>query len=171
MIRKYKSWSGLSLINLLGLVGIYGLITVFVRGYLANPTIVSLSVILIVLSVATIAYINYLSLLLRKRTKEFYLRKLLGASDIQVVTQLVMESVVLTTFLVVSGLVLAELLMPWCSKFATFDIVIDPLNFLYQVLLVAIIVIPVGLVSVLLPVRSFLRYIKSNFSKLSRRSF
>lgn len=171
MIRKYKSWTGLSLINLLGLIAIYGLITVFMRGFVANPTLLSLSVILIVLFVATIAYINFLSLQFRKRTKEFYVRKLLGARDIQLGAQLILESIVLTTFLAVSGLVLAELLLPWCGRLITFNVVVDPISFINQIALVLIIVIPVGVLSVLFPVRGFIRYIRSNFSKLSHRSY
>ena len=36
MSRKYKSWGGLSWINLVGLIGIYGLIFILIRGFMAN---------------------------------------------------------------------------------------------------------------------------------------
>ena len=171
MSRKYKSWGGLSWINLVGLIGIYGLIFILIRGFLANPSLVSLVIILLILFVAAVAYVNYVTLQLRSRTKEFYVRKMLGASDSQVVTQVVLESVVLTTFLVVSGMVLAELATPWGGKILGAPLVLEPVGLFGQITIASVMVIPIGIFTVIMPVRKYISYVKKNFSKLSHRTY
>jgi putative ABC transport system permease protein len=171
MIRKYKSWSGLSLLNLLGMISIYGLIVLLISGFIISRNALSLIVIAVILLVVGIAYVNYITLQLRKRLKEFYVRKLLGASDNQIMSQLLMESIILSAFLVVSGLVLAELVSPWCGEIIGIAISVSSMSFFTQLFIVVMLVIPVGLVSAVLPIRSFINYVKNNFSKLSHRTY
>jgi putative ABC transport system permease protein len=171
MIRKYKSWSGLSLLNLLGMISIYGLIVLLISGFIISRNALSLIVIVVILLVVGIAYVNYITLQLRKRLKEFYVRKLLGASDNQIMSQLLMESIILSAFLVVSGLVLAELVSPWCGEIIGIAISVSSMSFFTQLFIVVMLVIPVGLVSAVLPIRSFINYVKNNFSKLSHRTY
>lgn len=171
MSRKYKSWGGLSWINLLGLIGIYGLIFTLIRGFMASPDLISLTIILLILFVAAVAYVNYVTLQLRNRTKEFYVRKILGASDAELTLQVLLESIVLTSFLVVSGMVLAELAAPWCGKILGAPIVLDTVGLFGQIIIAAVMVLPVGLAAVLLPIKKYLNYIKNNFSKLSHRTY
>lgn len=171
MSRKYKSWGGLSWINLVGLIGVYGLIFILIRGFITNPDTVSLVIILLILFVAAVAYINYVTLQLRRRTKEFYVRKLIGAKDNELLTQILLESTVLTSFLVISGMVLAELATPWCGKILGAPITFEPIGLAGQALIVLIIVLPIGVGSVFLPVRNYIGYVKENFSKLSHRSY
>ena len=169
MSRKYKSWGSLSWINLVGLIFIYGLVFILIRGFLASPDLVSLVIILLILFVAAVAYVNYVTLQLRNRTKEFYVRKLLGASNKQVILQVLLESVVLTSFLVVSGMVLAELATPWCGKILGVPLSLKAVGLGGQVIIAAAMVIPVGLFSILLPVKRYLTYLKKNYLKLSHR--
>ena len=171
MIRKYKSWSGLALLNLLGMVSIYGLIVLLISSFLVSQNMLTLVVIILIGLVAGIAYINYISLQLRKRLKEFYVRKLLGASDKQIISQLLLESVVLSAFLVVSGMVLAELVSPWCGEIIGFAISISSMSLLAQIFVVIILVLPIGLLVVIIPIRSFINYLKNNFSKLSHPTY
>ena len=171
MIRKYKSWSGLALLNLLGMVSIYGLIVLLISSFLVSQNMLTLVVIILIGLVAGIAYINYISLQLRKRLKEFYVRKLLGASDKQIISQLLLESVVLSAFLVVSGMVLAELVSPWCGEIIGFAISISSMSLLAQIFVVIILVLPIGLLGVIIPIRSFINYLKNNFSKLSHPTY
>lgn len=171
MSRKYKSWGGLSWVNLVGLIGIYGLIFILMRSFLAHPNLISLGIILLILFVAAVAYVNYVSLQLRNRTKEFYIRKILGATDAQVLIQVLLESTVLTTFLVVSGMVLAELLAPWGDKVLGVPVELAPVGLFGQIIIAAIMVIPVAWVSVLLPIKKYLAYLKNNFAKLSHRTY
>lgn len=171
MSRKYKSWGGLSWITLIGLIGIYGLVFILIRGFMANPDPIALAIIILILFVAAVAYINYLTLQLRNRLKEFYVRKMIGASDAQLMTQILLESVVLTTFLVISGMVLAELATPWCGKILGAMITLEPVGLLGEVVIAIILVLPVGLAGVILPVRNYINYLKTNFSKLSHRTY
>ena len=171
MIRKYKSWSGLSLLNLLGMISIYGLIVLLISGFIVSRNMLSLVVIVLIVIVVAIAYVNYITLQLRKRLKEFYVRKLLGASDKQVMSQLLLESIVLSAFLVVSGMVLAELVSPWCGEIIGVTISISSMSFFTQLFVVIILVIPVGLLSVVFPIRTFINYLKKNFSNLSHRTY
>ena len=168
MIRKYKSWSGLSLLNLLGMIGVYALIVLLISGFMATRNLLIMVVIVLIILVAAIAYINYITLQLKNRVKEFYVRKLLGASDGQIMSQLLLESLVLSVFLVVSGLVLAELVSPWCGQVFGIAISVTSMSFLVQLSVVIILVVPVGLVGVVLPVHTFINYLKNNFTKLSR---
>ena len=84
------------MLNLLGMIGVYGIIVLLISGFMVSRDILSLIVIGLILLVAGIAYVNYITLQLRKRLKEFYVRKLLGASDNQVMAQLLLESIVLS---------------------------------------------------------------------------
>lgn len=169
MSRKYKSWSGLSWINLVGLIGVYGLIYILIRGFLAAPDVVSLVIILLILFVAAVAYINYVTLQLQRRTKEFYVRKLIGAKDSQLLLQVLLESIVLTSFLVVSGMVLAELVAPWCGKILGTPINLDPVGLAGQILIVLAMVLPIGIGSIFLPLKNYLTFLKENFSRLSNK--
>ena len=140
MIRKYKSWSGLALLNLLGMIGVYGLIVLLISGFLISRNMLSLIVIVLIILVAGIAYLNYITLQLRKRLKEFYVRKLLGASDKQIMSQLLLESIVLSAFLGVSGMVLAEIVAPWCGEIFGVAISVSSMSFLRQITVIIIII-------------------------------
>jgi len=159
------------MINLIGLIGIYGLISVLLRGLFQNPDSFSFAIIILIAFVAAIAYVNYVTLQFRKRIKEFYIRKLLGANDKQIGGQLILESTVLTTFLVVSGMVLAEIASPWCGRLLGSPFVIEPVTFIGQIVIVLLMVIPIGILSIALPLKNYLKYIRENFAKLSHRTY
>lgn len=159
------------MLNILGMIGIYGLLVMLISGFIINRNVLSLIVIVLILLVAGIAYVNYITLQLRKRLKEFYVRKLLGASDKQIMSQLLLESIVLSAFLVVSGMVLAEIVAPWCGEIIGVAISVSSMSFLVQLAVVIILVVPVGLVAVVFPIRSFINYVKDNFSKFSHSNY
>ncbi len=171
MIRKYKSWTGLAMLNLLGMIGVYSLIILLISNFIITRNPLSLIVISLILLVTAIAYVTYISLQLRKRLKEFYVRKLLGASDSQLMSQLLLESIVLSAFLVVSGMVLAELVAPFCSVILGTPISVSGMPLVAQLAVVILLVVPIGILSVIFPIRSFINYLRINFSKLSHRSY
>lgn len=166
MTRKYKTWNGLTIASLLGLIAIYGLLSLLTSGFLAAPDITGLGILLTVLFVAGIAYINLMAMKLQRRTKEFYIRKLLGARDGEIMIQILLESFVLTGFLAVSGIVLAELLTPLCGHLL--GMTIKPVSLAFQVMLIILIEVLVGILSVLFPVRNFIRHIKNHLSRLAQ---
>lgn len=153
------------------MIGIYGLLVMLINGFIINRNVLSLIVIVLILLVAGIAYVNYITLQLRKRLKEFYVRKLLGASDKQIMSQLLLESIVLSAFLVVSGMVLAEIVAPWYGEIIGVAISVSSMSFLMQLAVVIILVVPVGLVGVVFPIRSFINYVKDNLSKFSHSNY
>ncbi|MEN8250594.1 MAG: FtsX-like permease family protein [Bacteroidota bacterium] len=171
MIRKYKSWSGLSLVTLLGLVAIIALVVLLIKGFLISQNVLSLIVILVILLIVSVAYANYITLQLRKRAKEFYLRKLLGARDIQIMLQILLESTILTSFMVISGMVVAELISPLCGDILGVSLATESLTFWLQLVMIFIIVIPVGVLAIVFPVKSFIKYVKDNITHLSYRKY
>ena len=170
MIRSYKSWSGLAIVNLLGMVAAFGLIITLIKGFLVSPDLTSFFVILLITFVVGVAYASYTTLQLRKRRRETYIRKLLGAKDTQIMLQLVIESVVLVTFLVVSGLVLAELFAPVCENLFGTWFPIEILSFGSQIILVSVLVLPVGVVAAILPIKGFVNYINNYMSNPTSRT-
>ena len=169
MIRKYKSWSGLALINLLGMIGVYALIVLLISGFLVSRNMLSLIVVALIILVAGIAYVNFISLQLRKRLKEFYIRKLLGAENNKIMSQVLLESVVLSAFLIVSGMVLAEIVSPWCGEIIGVAISVSSISFFKQVIILIVLVLPIGILGVIFPIRSFINYMNRNFSRLSHQ--
>ena len=170
MIRNYKSWSGLAIVNILGIVAAFGLIITLIRGFLVNPDLISFFVIILVTFVVAVAYANFTALQLRKRRRETYVRKLLGARDVQIMQHLLIESVVLVTFLVVSGLVLAELFAPVCGAFLGIAMPSNSLSFGIQVMVVMALVFPVGVLGAIFPIRGFVNYVNSNMGNRANRT-
>jgi len=170
MIRSYKSWSGLAIVNLFGMVAVFGLIITLIRGFLVDPNLTSFIVILLIIFVVGVAYASFTALRLRKRRRETYIRKLLGARDIQIMQQLVIESVVLVTFLAVSGLVLAEIFAPVCGSLLGILMPQTILSFGTQILVVIALVIPVGVLGAIFPIKGFVNYINNSLSKPANRA-
>jgi putative ABC transport system permease protein len=168
MMRKYKSWSGLALVTLVGLIMVYALLVLLINNYLVDRNTLFLVIIILISMVAGIAYVNFVSLQLSLRLKEFFIRKLLGASDNDIKWQLLLESIVLLVFLVVSGTVMAQLVSPFSEN------ILDDINLvasraiLGQVLVVVVLVLPIALLTAIFPIRTFLNFLSTNFSKLSQ---
>jgi ABC-type antimicrobial peptide transport system permease subunit len=168
MMRKYKSWKGLALVTLLGLIIMFALLVLLISDYLVDKNTLLLIIIILLAMVVGIAYVNFVTLQLNLRPKEFFVRKLLGATNKEIITQLLLESIVLSVFLVVSGMVLAELVSPLGEKVGSGAIHYSSITILGQISVVVALVLPVGLLTFIFPVRTFLNYINRNFSKLSQ---
>ena len=140
------------MLNLLGMIGIYGLIVLLISSFIISWDMLSLIVIVLIVLVVGMAYINYITIQLRKRLKEFYVRKLLGASDKQIMSQLLLESIVLSAFLVVSGMVLAEIVAPWCGEIFGIAISVSSMSFLMQIAVIIILVVQEDLKEVVHPI-------------------
>jgi len=171
MIRSYKSWSGFFIATLLGIVAALGLAILLIRGLLVNYNTAILTITILLVTVSTFAFANFTMLRLRKRIKEIYLRKLLGAKDHHIQLQLLMESVVLSGFIVVSGLVLAEIISPLGSKFLGVDFASISFYIWQQVLIVIILVLTIGIIGSYFPILGIIKYVKAHFTKLSHNKF
>ena len=171
MIRSYKSWSGFFIATLLGIVAALSLTILLIRILLSNYNLALLIIVILIVIVTTIAFANYTTLRLKKRVKEFYLRKLLGARDSQLQLQLLMESIVLSGFVVVSGLVLAEIISPFGGKVLGVDFTSVSFYIWQQVLIIILLVLPIGLLGSYFPIRGIIKYVKKDFTKLSHKKF
>ena len=85
--------------------------------------------------------------------------------------QVLLESVVLTSFMVVSGMVVAELVSPMFGDLLGVSLVTESMTIGKQILTLVIIVIPVGILSVILPIQSFINHVKDNITHLSHRIY
>jgi putative ABC transport system permease protein len=99
--------------------------------YLVILMIVAISVLLI----ACINYINLSTSIAGQRAKETGIKKVVGASRIQLMTQFYSESIILSLFTVFISLILSELFLPWFNVLTYRNI---ELNFYsYQFLITA----------------------------------
>ncbi|MCE7990521.1 MAG: FtsX-like permease family protein [Roseivirga sp.] len=105
---------------------------------------------LILLLIAVVNYMNLSTARFSKRAKEVGIRKTIGGHRNQLVFQFLVESLTITTFALVVGLMLAEMAMPYFNNYTDKVVDIDytaPLTYFY--LLGTILL--VGLVSGLYP--------------------
>jgi len=77
---------------------------------------------LLILAMACVNFVNLATARASQRAREVALRKVLGAHRRQLVTQFLGESMLLTALALVIGIALAELSLPWLSRFLQSDI-------------------------------------------------
>ncbi len=166
IIRKYRNWQGPELVSLAGLIIAYSLLA-RLAGYLwERPGLCLFTTLVIALLIIAIVYLHFLALQLNRRVGEVFVRKLLGAGNRQIVGQLLLESVVLTTFLAITGLVLAPLLFSLCAR--ALGLPATPVFSTLGQQLVFIIAMDllIGVLAAGLPIRSFMAAIGKNFARL-----
>jgi putative ABC transport system permease protein len=77
---------------------------------------------LLILGMACVNFVNLATARASQRAREVALRKVLGASRRQLVVQFLGESMLLTALALVIAIALAELALPWLSRFLQADI-------------------------------------------------
>jgi putative ABC transport system permease protein len=77
---------------------------------------------LLILTMACVNFVNLTTARASQRAREVALRKVLGASRSQLVTQFLGESFLLTGIALLIGLALAELVLPWLSAYLGLDL-------------------------------------------------
>lgn len=105
---------------------------------------------LILLLIAVVNYMNLSTARFSKRAKEVGIRKTIGGHRNQLVFQFLVESLTITTFALVIGLVLAEMAMPYFNNYTGKVVDIDytaPLTYFYLIGTILL----VGLMSGLYP--------------------
>ncbi|MGQ2983964.1 FtsX-like permease family protein [Flavobacterium sp.] len=103
---------------------------------------VGLSVLILIMSIAN--YVNLATANAIKRAKEVGVRKVLGASKRDVVTQFVFESMVTTFFAILIALVVVEVSLPYYNEFLRKSLVMESSYFLLQLVGVFIAVVLVA---------------------------
>lgn len=168
IIRKYRFWQGLALVNLLVLIIAYSLMAQLFNYLWFGHNALLWTVFIVSLIVIGIIYMNFISWQLQPRAREVFIRKLLGANNRHLLTQLLTESLVQTTFMVVAGMVVAEFFYPLCSRVLGLPSanILSVLS--QQLLFVALLVVPIGVLAAYFPVRSFIRSINRDFGRSTK---
>jgi putative ABC transport system permease protein len=142
--------------------------TAFAEGN-ANVTflriLIGLSILILLLSIAN--YINLATANAVKRAKEVGVRKIVGASKLQIIMQFVFETVLITLFSVLLALVIVELSLPFYNALLNKNLILIGSQFYLQLVLIFILVVFVSGVIPAIYISNFevLKVLKGNFSR------
>ncbi|MBT5187241.1 MAG: FtsX-like permease family protein, partial [Kordiimonadaceae bacterium] len=114
-----------------------------------NVVIGFTSVAILILIIATVNYINLATARAMKRAREVGIRKVMGATKKQLVTQFLGESIVITTIALMIALVVVELSLPVFNdvlgREIAFSFIDNPLNLVFLIILSILIGVIAGL--------------------------
>jgi len=124
-----------------------------------------LSILILILSVVN--YINLATASAIKRAKEVGVRKIIGATKLQIVLQFITETVATTSFAVLLALVIVELSLPYYNQFLSKGLVMNSGQFYIQLLLIFLITIAFAGIFPAIYISNFdvLNVLKGNFSR------
>jgi len=124
-----------------------------------------LSLLILILSIVN--YVNLATANAVKRAKEVGVRKILGASKSNLVTQFIFETVITTVFSILLALVIVELALPYYNDFLNKSLVIHSNQFYVELIVIFVIVVVVSGIFPALYVSNFesLKVLKGNFSR------
>ncbi|RKR10757.1 putative ABC transport system permease protein [Flavobacterium sp. 90] len=127
--------------------------------------LMALSILILLLSIAN--YINLATANAVKRAKEVGIRKVIGASKLQIVIQFVFETILITLFSVLLALVIVELSLPFYNALLNKNLILIGNQFYLQLVLVFILVVFVSGVIPAIYISNFevLKVLKGNFSR------
>jgi len=127
--------------------------------------VMGLSILILILSVVN--YINMATANAVKRAKEVGVRKIVGATKSQIVTQFVFETTLITLFSVLLAMVIVELTLPFYNAFLNKDLMLIGNQFYFQLILIFFFVIIVSGVFPAVYIANFetLKVLKGNFSR------
>lgn len=125
----------------------------------------SLSVLILILSIVN--YINLATANAIKRAKEVGVRKIIGASKVQIVWQFLFETVVTTVVAILIALVIVELSLPYYNEFLGKELVIHNNQFYLQLILVFLVTIVFAGIFPAIYISNFevLKVLKGNFGR------
>jgi len=163
MLRKARSWSTLFMANLLGFILGLSLVELilmqFFNLYQTNESTwqPALALALIVLSLVTINYANFTTMQLKNRFRESGLRKLLGATNKQVATQHLLESIMIVIVAVLLSMILTEVAHPWFNQLFNMSFSLREHSMSAQLLMAIFFIGFVGIVGSVYPIWNFAR--------------
>jgi len=131
---------------------------------------IALSCALMILLLSIVNYINLTNAYVIRRINELGIRKILGASNKQIVGQLVFETLINSAIAVVIALVFVELMLPFFSLFINKNLSLNLLDF-WQIIagIVVVVVVLGGLVPALFIYKvSFLAILKGKYTRSQR---
>ena len=124
-----------------------------------------LSILILILSIAN--YINLATANAIKRAKEVGVRKIVGASKVDIVAQFIFETILISSFSILLALVIVELTLPYYNDFLGKNLMIVGSQFYIELILILIITILVAGVFPAVYVSNFemLKVLKGNFGR------
>ncbi|WP_374173018.1 ABC transporter permease [Flavobacterium tructae] len=127
--------------------------------------LMGLSILILLLSIVN--YVNLATANAVKRAKEVGVRKIVGATKLQIITQFVFETTLITLFSLLLALVIVELSLPFYNSLLHKDLILEGSQFYLQLIFIFIIVIAVSGVLPAMYVSNFepLKVLKGNFSR------
>ena len=127
--------------------------------------LMGLSILILLLSIVN--YINLATANAIKRAKEVGVRKIVGASKPQIITQFVFETTLITLFSLLLALVIVELSLPFYNSLLNKNLILKGSQFYLQLIFIFIIVILVSGVLPAIYISNFepLKVLKGNFSR------
>jgi putative ABC transport system permease protein len=124
-----------------------------------------LSVLILILSIVN--YINLATANAIKRAKEVGVRKIVGASRGDIITQFIFETILISSFSILLALVIVELTLPYYNEFLNKSLRIIGSQFYIQLILIFIITVLVAGIFPAVYVSNFetLKVLKGNFGR------
>ncbi len=124
-----------------------------------------LSILILILSIVN--YINLATANAIKRAKEVGVRKILGASKMNIIKQFIFETTLITLFSILLSLVIVELSLPYYNEFLSKKLIIHGEQFYLQLILIFFFTIAVAGVFPAIYVANFetLKVLKGNFGR------
>lgn len=124
-----------------------------------------LSILILILSVVN--YINLATANAIKRAKEVGVRKIIGASKMNIIKQFIFETSLITLFSILLSLVIVELSLPYYNEFLNKKLVIHGEQFYFQLVFIFLLTIAVAGVFPAIYVSNFetLKVLKGNFGR------
>lgn len=125
----------------------------------------SLSILILILSIVN--YINLATANAIKRAKEVGIRKIVGATRGNIITQFIFETILISSFSILLALVIVELALPYYNDFLGKNLMIVGSQFYIQLILVFIITVLVAGIFPAVYVSNFetLKVLKGNFAR------
>ncbi len=128
-------------------------------------TMFGLSILILVLSIFN--YVNLATANAISRAKEVGVRKIVGASKVNIISQFLFETIIMVLISILLSLVIVELSLPYYNEFLSKDLVIFGNQFYLQLILIFIVTIVFAGIFPAIYVSNFetLKVLKGNFGR------
>lgn len=133
--------------------------------YLFLKIMMGLSILILLLSIFN--YVNMATASAIKRAKEVGLRKVLGASKRNIITQFLFETIIVVLIALLFSLVIVELALPYYNEFLEKNLSIQLDQIFFQLVLIFLLIIVTAGISPAIYVANFevLKVLKGNFNR------
>lgn len=158
--RKAKTWSILFWVNVFGFIIGLSLVELVLLEFsntikIQAPWGPAFALSFTVLVIVTFNFANFTALEIRKRFNEASLRKLLGAAPRQIITQFMIESIVVVLISVLMSLILTELIAPYFNQLFGLSAELRSQSIIFQLGLAMFLTLWLSIIGAIIPVWRF----------------